>query len=329
MPNDAHSRRRFLQLSGASLLFLGTAAKSGASPLAHAVQQPVAPAPALSPTEQVEAMRKQMGAVPIQQTPLGQNLVMLGGPGGNVVVLHGSDGKVLVDAFVQPAWPGLKGILDGFGAGPIALLIDTHWHFDHTDNNAHVHAAGAKILAHAKTKIRLAEPHDLLGMHFDPLPAEALPAQTFTNTWTQKINGEELALEAFAPAHTDTDILVRYPKANVLHMGDVFLNGTYPFIDASTGGNINGMIAGATKGLGIADARTKIVPGHGPLGDMAALTSYRDMLTAVHDRVQKMKTAGRSLEEVQKAKPTADFDVAWGKGMMNGDSFVALVYSTL
>jgi cyclase len=320
------SRRQFLHLSGASLLFAG-AARSGVRAWSQAAQQP--PPKPLSPTEQVEARRAQMGAAPIQQTPLGPNLVMLSGPGGNVVVLHGADGKVIVDSFVQPAWTKLKGVLDGFGAGPIALLIDTHWHFDHTDNNANLHAAGAKILAHANTKTRLGESHDLLGMHFEPSPAEALPTQTFTRTWTQKFNGEELALEAFAPAHTDTDISVRYPKANVLHMGDVFFNGTYPFFDASTGGNISGMVAGATIGLGMADGRTKIVPGHGPLGDKAALTKYRDMLATIRDRVQKMKTAGRSLEEVQKAAPSAEFDADWGKGMFGPNDFIALVYSSL
>jgi len=321
------SRRQFLHLSGASLLVAG-AAGSGVRAWSQAAPQ-APPKPSLSPTEQVEARRAQMGAAPIQQTPLGSNVIMLSGPGGNVVVLHGADGKVIVDAFLQPAWTRLKSVLDGFGTGPIALLIDTHWHFDHTDNNANLHAAGAKILAHADTKTRLGESRDLLDMHFEPSPPAALPTQTFTKTWTQKFNGEELALEAFPPAHTDTDISVLYPKANVLHMGDVFFNGTYPFVDASTGGNINGMVAGAARGLEMADARTKIVPGHGPLGDKAALTRYHGMLATIRDRVQKMKTAGRSLEEVQKAAPSAEFDADWGKGMFAPNDFIALVYSTL
>ena len=118
-------------------------------------------------------------------------------------------------------------------------------------------------------------------------------------------------------------------KANVLHMGDVFFNGTYPFIDASTGGRINGMIDGAERALKMTNARTKIVPGHGPLGDRMALTRYRDMMVTIRDRVQKLKTAGRSLAEVQAAKPSAEFDAAWGGGMLNGDGFVALVFGTL
>jgi cyclase len=128
---------------------------------------------------------------------------------------------------------------------------------------------------------------------------------------------------------TDSDVFVHLTKANVLHLGDVFFNGMYPFIDASTGGHIDGMIGGAERALKIADAQTKIVPGHGPVADKAILTSYRDVLTAVRDRVQKMKSAGRTLVEVQAAKPTAEFDAVWGKGMMPPDTFVGLVYNTV
>ena len=127
-------------------------------------------------------MRAQMGATPLETVKLSDNLTMLSGPGGNVVVLNGPDGKVVVDSFVQTAWAKLKQSLDGMGNGPIRWLIDTHWHFDHTDNNSNFRAAGAQILAHENTKKRLSETHDLLGMHFAPSPASALPTQTFTAT---------------------------------------------------------------------------------------------------------------------------------------------------
>jgi cyclase len=279
--------------------------------------------------EAVAARRAQMGAIPIQTSTLGDRVVMLSGPGGNVVVLHGPDGKIVVDSFVQPAWPTLKTTLDGLDKTPIKMLIDTHWHFDHTDNNANIHETGAAVLAHTNTKKRLSETHDLLGMHFDPSPAAALPTETFSDQRTIHANGEDITLVHVAPAHTDSDICAHYTKFNVLHMGDVFFNGVYPFIDASTGGNINGMIGGAEQGLTMSDGATKIVPGHGPLGNRAALENYRVMLTTVRDRVAQQKKAGRTLPEVQTAKPTADFDAAWGKGMMGPDDFVALVYSTL
>src|SRR4029453_15198631 len=282
-------------------------------------------APAQDPA--VEKMRAQMGAAPIETTKLADGLVMLSGPGGTVVVLCGPEGKVVVDSFVQPAWPRLKATLDGLDGSPLKTLIDTHWHFDHADNNANFRSAGAGILAHENTKKRLSEPHDLLGMHFEPSPADALPTDTFADRRPVIANGDQIILAYVPPAHTDTDILVHFSKGNVLHMGDLFFNGIYPFIDASTRGTINGMIAASDRALQMVDDKTKIVPGHGPLGDRAALQKYRTMLATIRDRVRAQKAKGATLEQVQAAKPTAEFDAQWGKGMMEPAAFVALVYA--
>ena len=273
--------------------------------------------------------RAQMGAIPIVSTRLADNLTMLSGPGGNVIVLNGPDGRLVVDTFVQPAWPALKQVLDGMGKVPVRLLIDTHWHFDHTDNNEQFRKTGAAILAQVNTKKRMAQTHDLLGLHFAPSPAAALPTQTFVDLHKLQLNGERVEAGRIPPAHTDTDAYVHFARGNVLHMGDVFFNGVYPFIDASTGGSINGQIAGAALGLKLSDNATKIVPGHGPVAGRAALTAYRDMLVTVRDRVQKLKAGGRTLAEVTAAKPTADLDATWGKGFMPANNFVAIVYNTL
>jgi len=273
--------------------------------------------------------RAQMGAAPIVATRLADNLTMLSGPGGNVIVLYGPDGKLVVDTFVQPAWTSLNQMLDTMGTPPVKLLIDTHWHFDHTDNNENFRKAGAAILAHVNTKKRMSETHDLLGMHFTPSPAAALPTQTFVDMHRLRMNGERVEAGRIPPAHTDTDVYIRFTRANALHMGDVFFNGVYPFVDASTGGTINGQIAGANLGLKLSDSATKIVPGHGALADKTALKAYHDMLVTVRDRVQKLKTSGRKLEEVVAAKPTADLDGTWGKGFMQPNDFVAIVYNTL
>ena len=283
--------------------------------------------PALAQANPVDARRAQLGALPIDTTRLGDRLVMLSGPGGNVVVSHG-DAKIVVDGFVQPAWPRLKAALDAIDGSPIRSIVDTHWHFDHADNNANFRKAGAGVIAHENTKKRLLEPHDLLGMHFDAAPTAALPTQTFPSGLTVNANGEQIQLRHVAPAHTDTDIFVFFPKANVLHMGDVFFNGLYPFIDSSTGGHIDGMIAGVEAGLQIANAQTKIVPGHGPLATRPSLDAFGRMLTGVRDSVQKLKAAGRSLADVKAATPSAPFDASWSKGM-TPDAFVELVYSTL
>lgn len=282
-----------------------------------------------APTDAVGALRGQIGAAPIETIRLSDRLVMLSGPGGNVMVLHGSDGKLVVDSFVQPAWPRLKAALDALDAGPVKTLIDTHWHFDHTDNNDNFHAAGAGIVAHVNTKKRLMESHDVLGMRFNPAPATALPTDTFADKRSLTVNGEVVNLWPVPPAHTDTDIFVHYTKANVLHMGDVFFNGTYPFIDTSTGGGINGMIAGADRALALTNARTKIVPGHGPLSDHAGLLTYRRVIGTIRDRVRAQKRAGKTLAQVQGARPSAEFDADWGKGRMPPNDFVALVYNTL
>jgi cyclase len=284
-----------------------------------------------SSADRLAQMRAQMSAIPLQTTKLRENIYLLSGPGGNMVVLNGADGKVLVDSSFASVAPKVKAAMDGFGSAPLKVLINTHWHFDHTDGNEAMHQAGAVIVAHENTRKRLSTPQDIaaFGLHFDPSPADALPQQTFTDGTKLYFNGEELTLAHFAPAHTDSDIYVRYEKSNVLHMGDVWFNGFYPFLDASTGGNIDGMIAGSARGLTLADADTKIVPGHGPVGDKVALAKSHDMLVTVRDRVKVLKAAGKSQQEAVASKPTADLDAAWGKGLINGDVFTTLVYSTL
>jgi cyclase len=293
-----------------------------------------------SAADLVASMRAKFNAAPMQTRKLADNVTMFSGPGGSVVVLNGPDGKFVVDTFVAPAWPRLKVALDGLGNAPVKYVINTHWHFDHTDNNAPLHAAGATVLAHENTKKRMSEPHDqpvlyrgpdgaLHDLHFDPSPAEALPQQTFAASYKLQANGETLALQYFAPAHTDTDIYVHFQKANVIQMGDTFFNGMYPYIDPGTGGNMNGMIAASDKILSLAGNHTKIVAGHGPLGNKADLTKFRDLLITSRDRVQKLKSAGKSAQEAVAEKPFADLEPVWGNGIINGDQFVQVLYLAL
>jgi cyclase len=324
------SRREWLQASG---MLVGSGLLASLVPGSLLARAAAVPFPAIpqKPADPVAAARAQMAAAPMQSQKLGDSLTLLSGPGGNVVVLDGSDGKLMVDTFVQPVWPQLQQHLDSISGAPLKHVINTHWHFDHTDNNAHVRSIGATILAHENTKKRMSQPHDLqpLGLHFDPSPADALPQQTFKTTRKLHLNGEDLALGYIQPAHTDTDIFIHYEKANVLHVGDTFFNGFYPFIDGGTGGSVHGMIAANNKMLALADSQTKIVPGHGPLGDKASLTRFRDMLSGIHARVQKEKAAGKSLQEVVASKPTAAFDAAWGKGMFSPDAFTQIAYNCL
>jgi glyoxylase-like metal-dependent hydrolase (beta-lactamase superfamily II) len=287
--------------------------------------------PASPQQDRIAAFRAQMGATPIASQKLSDNLTLLSGPGGNVVVLSGPDGKFIVDTFVSSVWTKLKENLDGLGSAPLKYVIDTHWHFDHTDNNANFRAAGATLLAHENTKKRMSSPQDIpvLNVHFDPSPAEALPQETFASGKKLHANGETLTLGHFAPAHTDSDIYVHYEKANVIHMGDTFFNGVFPVIDAGSGGKINGMIAAADKALPLADGETKIVPGHGPLGNKADLTKFREMLVTSRDRLQKLKAAGKTYQEAAAEKPLADLEGDWGKGNLGSALFIQIVYLTL
>jgi cyclase len=280
------------------------------------------------PAPTVALRRAAIGKQPLVTTRLTDTVAMLSGPGGNVLVLSGTDGKLVVDTFVQPAWTELKRMLDDMGPAPVRTVIDTHWHFDHTDNNDAFRKNGAVVVAHANTPKRMSETHVVMGMEMTPVAKEFLPTQTFTTSHTLTLSGERIEVRYIPPAHTDTDVSVHLTRANVLHLGDVYFNGGYPFIDASTGGNIDGQIEGASLGLKIADGSTRIVPGHGPLGDRTTLSKYRDMLVTVRDRVQKLKASGRTLEEVTAAKPTADLDAAWS-AFFRPEFFIGTVYATV
>jgi glyoxylase-like metal-dependent hydrolase (beta-lactamase superfamily II) len=322
------TRREMLRAAAA--LFGGAlAARFYPATLVHAAtpgfpQQPAAGDP-------VAAMRAQFGGAPIQAQPLTDSITLLSGPGGNVVVLNGADGKLMGDTFVQPAWAHLKEALDKIGNAPIKTAVDTHWHFDHSDNNAALRAAGATLVAHVNTKKRMSETHTLavLNLTFPPSPAEALPQQTFAQTHKISMNGESVSLVHVPPAHTDSDIYIHFEKGNVLQTGDIFFNGMFPYIDDGTGGSVSGMIAGATKLLAVADNNTKIVPGHGPLGNKADLMKYRDMLTTVRSRLQKLKSSGKTVEEAVAAKPLDDLDPVWGKGLFNSAAFIQIAYPAL
>src|SRR5258708_23906701 len=168
--------------------------------------------------------------------------------------------------------------------------------------------------------------HDL---YFDASPAEALPQQTFAASYKLQANGETLLLQHLAPAHTDTDIYVHFQRANVIQMGDTFFNGMYPYIDPGTGGKIDGMIAAAHTILSLARNDTKIVAGHGPTRNKADLTKSRDMLVSARDRVQKLKSAGKSALDAVAEKPFADLEPVWGTGITNSDQFVLGLHLSL
>jgi glyoxylase-like metal-dependent hydrolase (beta-lactamase superfamily II) len=269
---------------------------------------------------------------PIATTRLYDNVYLLSNDvGGNMVVQTGPEGNILIDSSFSTAAPKVLQAIAGVSHDAPDALINTHWHYDHTDGNEALHAAGFSIFAHRKTRERMSSAQAIPFFHLvmPSSPAAALPTITFDDSMHAWHNGDSLDLVHFNPAHTDTDIYIHFHNASVLHLGDIWFNNRYPFIDEATGGNIHGMIAGAEKALSVADKDTKIIPGHGPLGSKVDLEKYHDMLRTSRDKVAALKASGASEQEAVAKKPLAATDAAWGMGFMNGDGFTGLIYRTL
>ena len=244
-------------------------------------------------------------------------------------MLTGPDGKVLIDAGISVSRHQITKALEDLGADPVTHLINTHWHFDHADGNAWLHSIGAKIIAQENTrkylsKVQRVEDWDY---NFVPSPPGGIPTEVFATERSLRLNGSSLHLKRFAPAHTDSDISVTFAEADIVHVGDTFWNGIYPFIDYSTGGSIDGMIAASDANLAVTTEKTIIIPGHGkPVSNRAELKEFRDMLVVVRDNVAKLKQQGRSRDETVAAKPTAAFDAKWGNFVIDSGFFTRMVY---
>lgn len=260
---------------------------------------------------------------------LRRNISVLEGSGGNIAVLTGRDGKLLVDAGFTVSRKALSQALASIDSGPVKHLINTHWHIDHTDGNAWLHEAGAVITAHENTRRHMSVSTRVEGWKytFPAAAAAALPTAVFAKSHDMQVNDSRILLKYYSPAHTDGDISVHFTEADVVHTGDTWWNGVYPFIDYSTGGNINGSIRAAEANVGAVGSKTIIIPGHGPVGNKDELTQFRDMLTAIRDKVAALKKQGMSLEQAIAAKPTAAYDAKYGQFLMTPAVFTGLVYA--
>lgn len=256
------------------------------------------------------------------------NLSVLTGSGGNIAVLPGPDGKLLVDAGIPASRTRISEALAGISSDPITRLVNTHWHFDHTDGNEWLHSAGAAIIAHANTRKRLATATrvDHWDFTFPPSPEGALPTELLTNQKTLHVNGATIQLQYYGPAHTDGDISVHFSEFDVLHVGDTWWNGVYPFIDYSTGGSIDAVIRATEVNLGNASANTVLVPGHGPVGSKSEIAEFYDMQVCIRAKVSALKKQGRTLSEPIAAKPTTAYDAKW-EHLVTADLFTELVFA--
>src|SRR5271167_2380549 len=271
---------------------------------------------------------KEAATAKITVQPLRRNVTVLLGAGGNIAVLTGPDGKLLIDAEIVTASPNVAKAIAGINDDPIKQLINTHWHFDHTGGNDWAHKAGASILAQENTRKHLLVDTRVEGWKhtFPAAPPGAIPSTVFTEEHTLHANNTALALRHYLPAHTDSDISVHFVEADVFHTGDTFWNRNYPFIDYSTGGSIDGTIRAAEANVAKVTDSMIVIPGHGAVGGKADLILFRDTMVEIREKVAALKKKGLTLAEVIAAKPSARTDAEWGNGFMTPALYLEWVY---
>jgi glyoxylase-like metal-dependent hydrolase (beta-lactamase superfamily II) len=250
---------------------------------------------------------------------------------GNTIVLTGDDGVLMIDTKAETSVDKLLAKIAELTEKPIRFAIITHWHFDHVGGNEKVAKTGATIIAHENVRKHMGIEHDMkmLNTKVPPAPEIARPLVTFKKEIAFHLNGEDVKVFQVEPGHTDGDAVIYFQNANVIHMGDLYFEGLYPYIGIYSGGSINGMIKVIKQILPMIDENTKVVPGHGPLSNKAKLKEYVSMLTAIRDNVSRLMQEGNTMEEVVAAKPTRAFDEKWGKGFLPPDQFAKLVYMDL
>ncbi|MHC4446489.1 MAG: MBL fold metallo-hydrolase [Planctomycetota bacterium] len=267
----------------------------------------------------------------IETIAVSKNVYMLVGRGGNIGLSIGDDGAFMIDDQFAPLTEQILAAVATLTDEPVRFVVNTHWHFDHTGGNLNFGKAGAIIVAHENVRKRMSTEQfmEAFGRTFAASPEPALPVVTFPNAVTFHFNDDEIKVFHVSDAHTDGDAIIHFVKANVVHMGDTYFNGMYPFIDISTGGSIDGVIEAADRVLAFVDSKTKIIPGHGALSGVSELREYRQMLVKMRDRIGEMIAEGKSRAEVIAAKPTRRLDAKWGGGFMQPDPWVGIVYDGL
>jgi cyclase len=269
--------------------------------------------------------------VEVKAEKVAEGVYMLTGAGGNMGLSVGKSGTYLIDDQYAPLSDKIVLAIRLITPDPVRFVVNTHWHGDHTGGNENLGKAGALLVAHENVRRRMSTEQFMgaFGRKVEPSPEGALPVVTFTDAVTFHWNGDEIRAYHVPPAHTDGDVIIHFVKADVVHMGDVFVNGGYPFIDTSSGGRIDGVIGAAELVLAGIGEKTRLIPGHGPLGTKADLQAWHDGLKTLRDRIAKLKAEGKTRDQAIAAKPTADYDAKWRTGFMKGDTFTGLVYDSL
>jgi glyoxylase-like metal-dependent hydrolase (beta-lactamase superfamily II) len=275
--------------------------------------------------------QEEFDAIEIEIHEAAPGVLMLVGQGGNIGISYGEDSVFMVDTQFGQLTEKILAAIKTRTDKPVQIVLNTHWHGDHVSGNGNFSARGALIVAHEKAHARLSV-DQFLGAFGEKVPAapkEALPVITFTDNISFNWNGDVIEVFHAPEAHTDGDAIVHFQKANVIHMGDTYFNGMYPFIDVDTGGSIDGMIAVADAVLVRCDENTRIIPGHGPLSNRSELQAYREMMATVREAVAKLIGVGKSREETIAAKPTTALNAVWDGGVLDPDTYVGHIFDSL
>ncbi len=266
--------------------------------------------------------------VQVKSTPVAGSVHMLTGSGGNIGLVVGDDAVFLVDDQFAPLTPKILAAIKSITDQPVRFVLNTHWHFDHTGGNENIGKAGALIFAHENVRKRMSTGQFLeaLNRQEPAAPRAALPVVTFTDSIAFHLNGDSIIAFHVPPAHTDGDAVVVFTKANVVHMGDVFVSDRFPFVDRSSGGTIHGIIGATERLMAATNAQTKIIPGHGPLADRARLKAYHDMLVVMRDRMGKEIAARHTVDQVLASNITKEYDAAWPNGR---ERFLRILFQEL
>jgi cyclase len=255
---------------------------------------------------------------------LTDDVYVIEGAGGNVAVFVWDDGVLLIDDKLAPVSPQVKSAIAAITPKPIRFIVNTHWHRDHSGGNEALAAEGAVIVAHENVRRRMSVDTfiEVFNRKVPASPPKALPIVTFTRDVTFHLGADEISVIHPDPAHTDGDSFIRFRHANTVHLGDCYLNGSYPVIDFSSGGTFPGTIAAADTALRMVDARTRIIPGHGAVTTEQDLRQWRDMLVTINERVKKAVAAGLSLEQIKAQKPTQEWDAKLPESFVTSDHVV-------
>jgi len=254
---------------------------------------------------------------------------MLKGAGGNIGISVGLDGILMVDDQFAPLSDKIRNVLDAIQPAALKFVLNTHWHPDHTGGNQNF-SREAPIIAHTNVRKRLeaGQIHEFLNRTIDPAPPEALPMITFDESLSIHFNGEEIKVFHFRKGHTDGDSIIFFTESNVVHMGDHFFAGRFPFVDLESGGDVAGYAENVKSVLDVVSEDAKIIPGHGPLSNVAGLKTFHTMLLESIEIVINQIQAGKSLSEIQEEGLPEKYAL-WGTGFITENEWIEIVYTSL